>query len=178
MNEKETHSSLVPAKDQQPTRLPSKFDRGSLELTSSSPEFGTLDPNTLELLILILPPNIAEAGEEVDDPNIDDDVFQRSDPEPGAGLKIEDTNKAGERIDKSPAAEKDLLCDVVRCLDEVISVLPPRLIERLSNGDLATLNVCACSGVERTLETGVKMSPLLSIEDQRCCGKVVASGRL
>ena len=84
MNEKETHSSLVPAKDQQPTRLPSKFDRG---LTSSSPEFGTLNPNTLELLILILPPNITEAGEEVDDPNIDDDVLQRSDPEPGAGLK-------------------------------------------------------------------------------------------
>lgn len=139
----------------------SKVGRGSSGLTSS-PEFGKSRPNTLGLLIL--PPSLAEDGEEVDDgPNVDgDDVLQRPDPEPGAGLEIEDTNEVGERIDKSPAAEKDLLCVVVRCRGdlgecnvEVISILPPPLIERLSNADLTALSVCACSGVEGAPETGV-----------------------
>ena len=138
----------------------SKVGRGSSGLTSSSPEFGTSSPNTLGLLIL--PPNLAEAGEEAGDSNVDDDVLQRPDPEPGVGLEIEDTNEVGERIDKSPAAEKDLLCDDIRCRGdlgecnvEVMSILPPPLIERLSNADLTALSVCACSGVGRAPETGV-----------------------
>ena len=138
----------------------SKVGRGSSGLTSSSPELGTSSPSTLGLLIL--PPNLADAGEEAGDPNDDDDVLQRPDPEPGPGLEIEDTNEVGERIDKSPAAEKDLLCVAVRCRGglgecnvEVISILPPPLIERLSNADLTALSVCACSGVERAPETGV-----------------------
>lgn len=139
----------------------SKVGRGSSGSTISSPEFGTSSPSTLGLLIL--PPNLAETGEEVDDPNVDEAVLQRPDPEPGAaGLEIEDTNEVGERIDNSPAAEKDLLCEAVRCRDglgecnvEVISILPPPFTERLSNADLTALSVCACSAVERAPETGV-----------------------
>jgi hypothetical protein len=136
----------------------SKVGRGSSGLTSSSPGFGASSPNTLGLLIL--PPNLAEV--EVDGPDVDEDVLQRPDPEPGAGLEIEDTNDVGERIDKSPAAEKDLLCEAIRCRGElgecnveVISILPPPLIERLSSADLTALSVCACSGVGRAPETGV-----------------------
>ena len=139
----------------------SKVGRGFSGSTFSSPRFGTSSPNTLGLLIL--PPNLAAEAEEVDGPNVDDDVLQRPEPEPGAaGLEIEDTNEVGERIDKSPAAEKDLLCDAVRCRGdlgecnvEVISILPPPLTERLSNADLTALSVCACSAVERAPETGV-----------------------
>jgi hypothetical protein len=74
-------------------------------------------------------------------------------------------------MDKSPAAENDLLWVVVRCrgdLDgigdeggcnvDVISILPPPLIERLSNADLTALSVWTCSGVERTPETGVTVT--------------------
>ena len=139
----------------------SKVGRGFSGSTFSSPEFGTSSPNTLGLLIL--PPNLAAEAEEVDGPNVGDDVLQRPAPEPeAAGLEIEDTNEVGERIDKSPAAEKDLLCDAVRCRGdlgecnvEVISILPPPLTERLSNADLTALSVCACSAVERAPETGV-----------------------
>lgn len=150
----------------------SKVGSGSSGLTSSSPAFGTSSPNTLGLLILL--PNLAEVGEEVGDPNVAvvvvDDVLQRPDPEPGVGLEMEDTNEVGERIDKSPAAEKDLLCDPIRCRGgdlgeckvEVISIRPPPLIERLSNADLTALRVWTCSGVGRAPETGVMVTAPVS----------------
>ena len=140
----------------------SRVGKGSAGSTSASPvPFGTSSPKTLGLLILS--PNLEETGEAVD-PNFD--VLQRPDPaEPGAGLEIEDTSEVGERIDKNPAAEKDLLCVAERCRDgigdegefnvEVISILPPPLNERFSNADLTELSVCTCSGVERTPDTGV-----------------------
>ena len=95
----------------------SKVGKGSSGSTSPPPELGTSSPNTLGLLIL--PPNLEEAGDgdeevEVDAPPDIDDVLQRPEPEAGEGLEIEDTNEVGERIDKSPEAEKDLVCDDVR----------------------------------------------------------------
>ena len=95
-----------------------KVGKGCSGSTSSSPGLGTSSPNTFGLLIL--PPNLAEAGDELvvvdDPPNVDDDadVLQSPDADPGAGLDIEDTNEVGDRIDKSPVAENDLLCDDVR----------------------------------------------------------------
>lgn len=107
-------------------------------------------------------------------PNADDDL-QRPCPvhevaELGAEVEIEDTNEVGERIERSAEAEKEdaLLCvadryrgdldglgDEGECNVDVISMLPPPLMERLSNDDRTLLSVYVCSGVRRVPETGV-----------------------